>query len=400
MNPHFYRATSARFLFSLSVQSQAVLMGWQMYEFTKDPLKLGLIGLAEAIPALALALFSGYLVDRLNPLRIYQTIVWVSMISILISWSATGPTALYLAAILTGLVRSFSSPSMGALIPRLISRAELKKSAAFTALAFQFAGVVGPGLAGILLGIHGYAYPYAFCVSALVVASLTLFTLDYRHAASPQPRGPRKRILGEMLLGIRFVFNHPALLSSMSLDMFAVLFGGVTALLPVYSAEILHAGPSGLGWLRAAPAIGAMIAGVILLRRPISKGAGRKLLGAVFGFGLCILVFAVSRDYLLSWMMLALSGALDSVSMVIRGSVLQLSSPDGMRGRIASVSAIFIGSSNEIGAFESGLAARLMGTVPSVLFGGFMTLFTVVLVGVRGKALRELDLSALEKKHS
>ncbi|MBU6154266.1 MAG: MFS transporter [Bdellovibrionales bacterium] len=396
MNPHFYRATSARFLFSLSVQSQAVLMGWQMYEFTKDPLKLGLIGLTEAVPALALALFSGYLVDRLNPLRIYQAIVWVSLVSVLISWSATGPAALYLAALLTGLVRSFSSPSMGALIPRLISRAELKKSAAFTALAFQFAGVVGPGLAGILLGIRGYSYPYAFCVAALLVASLTLLTVEYQHKPAPRTDGPRKRILGEMLLGMKFVFNHPVMLSSMSLDMFAVLFGGVTALLPVYSAEILHAGPTGLGWLRAAPAIGAMIAGVILLRRPIAKGAGRKLLAAVFGFGLCILVFAVSRDYLLSWIMLAFSGALDSVSMVIRGSILQLASPDGMRGRISSVSAIFIGSSNEIGAFESGLAARLLGTVPSVLFGGGMTLLTVLVVGIRGKKLRELDLSTLE----
>jgi sugar phosphate permease len=398
MNPHFYRATSARFLFSLSVQSQAVLMGWQMYEFTHDPLKLGLIGLAEAIPALSLALFSGYLVDRLNPLRIYQTILWVSLASVLISWSATGPAALFGAAILTGLVRSFSSPSMGALIPRLISRSELKKSAAFTALAFQFAGVVGPGLAGILLGIHGYTYPYAFCVSALLVASLTLLTLEYRHPVPDQASVRKKALLGEMLLGIRFVFNHPVMLSSMSLDMFAVLFGGVTALLPVFSAEILHAGPSGLGWLRAAPAIGAMIAGVILLRRPISSGAGKKLLGAVFGFGLCILVFALSRSYALSWLMLALSGALDSVSMVIRGSILQLASPDGMRGRIASVSAIFIGSSNEIGAFESGLAARLMGTVPSVLFGGGMTLLTVLIVAIRGKRLRELDLSTYEKR--
>ncbi len=375
-------------------------MGWQMYEFTKDPLKLGLIGLTEAVPALALALFSGYMVDRLNPLRIYQAIVWVSLASVLISWNATGPAALYLAALLTGLVRSFSSPSMGALIPRLISRAELKKSAAFTALAFQFAGVVGPGLAGILLGIRGYSYPYAFCVSALLVASLTLLTVEYRHKPAAPADGPGKRILGEMLLGMKFVFNHPVMLSSMSLDMFAVLFGGVTALLPVYSAEILHAGPTGLGWLRAAPAIGAMIAGVILLRRPISKGAGKKLLAAVFGFGLCILVFAVSRDYLLSWIMLAFSGALDSISMVIRGSILQLASPDGMRGRIASVSAIFIGSSNEIGAFESGLAARLLGTVPSVLFGGGMTLLTVVLVGIRGKAIRELDLTTLERKQT
>jgi hypothetical protein len=253
-------------------------------------------------------------------------------------------------------------------------------------------------LAAVFLGISGNI-SVQIIISILSLLSVVLYWNV--KARFKQTFKPQTESIGVSLkAGITYVFKHPILLGALSLDMFAVLFGGVTALLPVYSAEILHAGPSGLGWLRAAPAIGAMIAGVILLRRPISKGAGKKLLGAVFGFGLCILVFAVSRDYLLSWMMLALSGALDSVSMVIRGSVLQLSSPDGMRGRIASVSAIFIGSSNEIGAFESGLAARLMGTVPSVLFGGFMTLFTVVLVGVRGKALRELDLSALEKKHS
>jgi MFS family permease len=399
MNPHFYRATSARFLFSVSVQAQAVLMGWQMYEFTRDPLQLGLIGLAEAVPALLLSLFSGYLVDRLNPLRIYQSVLWVSLASVLLSWSAQGPGTLFGAALLTGVVRSFSSPSMGALIPRLITREQFKKSAAFTALTFQFAGVVGPGLAGILLGIRGFGYPYALCVSSLLVASLTLLTVEYRHtkparnSGSTSPEHGSRKLFSEIFLGLRFVFRHPVLLSSMSLDMFAVLFGGVTALLPVFSAEILRVGPAGLGWLRAAPAIGAMIAGLILLRRPISKGAGKMLLGSVFGFGLCILVFAVSRDYLLSWFALACSGGLDAVSMVIRGSILQISSPDGMRGRIASVSAIFIGSSNEIGAFESGLAARILGTVPSVIFGGLMTLLTAGLVGLFGKKLRELDLS-------
>ena len=392
MNPHFYRATAARFLFSISVQAQAVLMGWQMYEFTHDPLRLGLIGLAEAIPALSLALFSGYLVDRLNPLRIYQAVVLVSLASVLISWNASGPGELFLAALLTGVVRSFSSPSMGALIPRLVSRDQFKKSAAFTALTFQFAGVVGPGLAGILLGVSGFLYPYALCVSALMVSSMTLLTVEYRHSQEPRSSVSGSRLLSEVSLGLRFVFRHPVLLSSMSLDMFAVLFGGVTALLPVFSAEILKVGPTGLGWLRAAPAMGAMVAGVLLLRRPISRAAGRKLLGSVFGFGLCILVFAISQNYLLSWAALALSGALDAVSMVVRGSIIQLSSPDGMRGRIASVSAIFIGSSNEIGAFESGLAARLMGTIPSVIFGGIMTLITVGVVSLKSKQLRELEL--------
>ncbi len=397
MNPHFFRVTAARFLFGLSVQSQAVLMGWQMYELTHDPLQLGLIGLTAALPALCLALFSGYLVDRLNPLRIYQTVILVSLVSVLIAWHASSPRELYLAALLTGIVRSFTGPAMGIIVSKVVTRENFKKSAAYTAMAFQFAGVVGPGLAGVLLGIHGYSLPYLICVSALTIASLTLMTLDYHHVPSERKKEANAGLISEVLVGLRYVFKHPLLLSSMSLDMFAVLFGGVTAMLPVFAAEVLMVGPSGLGWLRAAPAIGAMIMGGNLVRRPISKNAGKILLAAVLGFGLCILTFALSRNYLLSWIALALSGALDSISMVIRGSILQLCSPDFMRGRIAAVAAIFIGSSNEIGEFESGVAAKLMGTIHSVLFGGTMTLLTVVWVFLKSDELRKLDLSTLEK---
>jgi MFS family permease len=396
MNPNFFRATAARFLFSIAVQSQAVLMGWQMYELTRDPLMLGLIGLTEAIPALSLALFSGYLVDRFNPIRIYQAVVGVSFLSAMIAWSAERPSQLFVAAMLTGIMRSFSGPAMGSIIPRLVSREEINRSSAYTAFAFQFAGVAGPGLAGVLLGIRGYSFPYLLVTSALVIASLTLLFVDYRHVPRIAPQTSGRGFTAELLVGLRFVFRHPLLLSSMSLDMFAVLFGGVTALLPVFAAEILHAGPSGLGWLRAAPAIGAMVIGVFLIRNPISRHAGKKLLAAVFGFGICILVFGLSKNYILSWCALAVSGALDSVSMVIRGSILQLCSPEEMRGRILSVSSIFIGSSNEIGAFESGVAARLLGTVPSVLFGGGMTILTVGVVFWRAKELWKLDLSHLE----
>jgi hypothetical protein len=232
--------------------------------------------------------------------------------------------------------------------------------------------------------------------SALLVASLTLLFVDYRHVARRATVGSERGLQAELLVGLRYVFRHPLLLSSMSLDMFAVLFGGVTALLPLFAAEILQVGPSGLGWLRAAPAIGAMIIGVFLIRNPISSHAGKKLLAAVLGFGVCILIFALSRNYLVSWCALAVSGALDSVSMVVRGSILQLCSPEEMRGRILSVSSIFIGSSNEIGAFESGLAARMLGTVPSVLFGGGMTILTVGVIFWRARELWELDLSRLE----
>lgn len=391
MNPDFFKLTLARFLFSASVQSQAVLMGWQMYDRTRDPWMLGMVGLCGALPALIMAPFSGWMVDRGNPLRIYQSVILVSLASVLTAWSSETPRGLFAAAVLTGLVRSFSSPSMNAIIPQLISREDIKRSSAYTTLAFQLAGVIGPGLAGILLGLEGASLPYVFCVSSLVVASLTLWTLRFSPKRQEQNRG-------SLLSGFRFVLGHRVLLSVMSLDMFAVLFGGVTALLPVYAVEILKVGPTGLGWLRAAPAFGAMIMGALLVRFPVSAGAGRKLLASIAGFGICILVFAFSRNFLLSFGALLFSGALDSVSMVIRGAIVQLVSPEGMRGRIASVNAVFIGSSNEIGEFESGFAARALGTVPSVLFGGCMTLLTVGIVMWKCHGLRALDLSELEKK--
>ena len=389
----------SRFLFVFGVQVQAVIMGWQMYELTHDPLKLGLIGLAAALPALSMALFAGWIIDHFNPLRIYQGVVAISVGSVMIAWDAKDPNQLYLAAIMTGLVRSFASPAINSLVPRLVSREEIRKSSAFTSTAFQMANVIGPGIAGVLMGIRGYSFPYLFALSSLVLASLVLLTVEYQHAANI---GPLQKIkssrLDELLLGVRYVSKHPLLLSAMSLDMFAVLFGGVTALLPVYAAEVLMVGPQGLGWLRAAPAFGAICMGTFLIRRPIGSRAGTALLGSVLGFGLCILVFAVSKNYWLSLSVLAVSGALDSVSMVVRGAIVQLCSPENMRGRIAAVNSIFIGSSNEIGEFESGVSAKILGTVPSVLFGGAMTLLTVGIVFWKAKTLRSLDLRQLSDK--
>lgn len=399
MNNNFYWLVSARFLFVLGVQVQAVLMGWQMYDLTKDPMQLGLIGLTAAIPALSLALFAGWLVDRFNPIRFYQCTIIVSAISMLISWHATTAYHLYLAAFITGLARSFTGPSINSVIPRIVTRDELKRSSAWTTTAFKSATVIGPGLAGVLLAIRGYDYPYMLAVGALLMASVSVIMTKYRHVSAPEARkiesGKKEKFVEELLEGSRYVFKHPLLLSALSLDMFAVLFGGVTALLPIYAAEILNAGPRGLGLLRAAPAAGAILMSVYLIRKPISGNAGRKLLWSVLGFGLCILVFGVSRDLYLSMAALALSGALDSVSMVVRGAIVQLCSPEHMRGRIAAVNSIFIGSSNEIGEFESGLAATYLGTVPSVIFGGSMTLLTVGIVYWKAKALRNLDLSKI-----
>lgn len=391
MTRNFYWLVVTRFLFVMGVQIQAVLMGWQMYDLSHDPLQLGLIGLAEAIPALSLALVAGWLVDQFNPFRFYQATLFVSFISMWISSRADSPRELFYAAILTGIARSFTGPATNSIVPRLVDRNELKRSAAFTTIAFKAGTVLGPALAGVLLAVQGYILPYRLAQFCLILGSIGLLFIDYSHQKVARVKNPS--LLPELLMGVKFVFKHPLLLSVMSLDMFAVLFGGVVAMLPIYAAEVLQMGPEGLGWLRASPAFGAIFMSLYLIRKPITKHAGAALLWSVFGFGICILVFGISKNFWLSFAALALSGALDSVSMVIRGAIVQLCSPEVMRGRIAAVNSIFIGSSNEIGQFESGVAAKLLGTIPSVMFGGSMTIITVFIVFLRSKRLRSLNLN-------
>jgi hypothetical protein len=263
----------------------------------------------------------------------------------------------------------------------------------------KLAYVTGPAAAGLLLGWVGAGTAYAVGLVFFVLAVGCLGFMRYDHAPY-RTIGPRSRpFAAELFAGLRFVFDEPVLLAVLSLDMFAVLFGGVTAILPMVSEEVLHAGPQGLGFLRASPAIGALGMSLWLVRNPVNRGAGKLLLRVVAGFGLCILAFGASRNLFLSCLLLCASGALDGVSMVIRGSIVQLLSPEAMRGRIASVNSIFIGSSNEIGAFESGVAARLLGLVPSVFFGGAMTLLTVMLIGRKVPALQRVDLDQIGRKN-
>ncbi len=393
MNRKFYWFVVARFLFVMATQIQAVLMGWQMYDISHDPLQLGLIGLAEAVPALSLAIFAGWLVDRFNPFRFYQVTLLVSFVSIVISSLAHQTHYLFYAAILTGIARSFTGPAANSIIPRIVTREELKRSSAFTTIAFKAGTVLGPGIAGVLLAVQGYILPYRVAQVSLILGSISLLFIEYSHQKPLKVKNPS--LLPELLMGVKFVMKHPLLLSVMSLDMFAVLFGGVVAMLPIYAVEVLHMGPEGLGWLRAAPAFGAIFTSLYLIKNPVSKHAGPALLWSVFGFGICVIVFGISKNFWLSFAALALSGALDSVSMVIRGAIVQLCSPEAMRGRIAAVNSIFIGSSNEIGQFESGVAAKLLGTVNSVLFGGTMTLVTVGIVFFRFKELRKLNLDEI-----
>jgi MFS family permease len=384
----FYLTVFARFALSFSVELQATLMGWQMYEFTNDPLQLGLVGLAEGLPALCLALFAGYLVDRGDPKKIYFGVLLISTLSLFLSWFAKNPSHLFLAAIMTGLVRSFASPALQTVFPRLVTKEKLKETNAWTTGAYKLATISGPAVGGTLLALKGKDAPYAlaFFVLSLAILSFPKVKVPKAHlspstsASTGNSSVKKPSLLDEMLVGLKFVYREKFLFSSLCLDMFAVLFGGATAILPMFAKDVLDLGPQGLGILRASPAVGALIMSIILIRRPFIRQEGKTLFWVVFGFGVTTLLFALSRNVWLCSLFLGIGGALDSISMVIRGALVQTLSPDHMRGRIASVNSIFIGSSNEIGAFESGVAARVFGLIPSLHFGGVMTILTVLTV--------------------
>jgi MFS family permease len=400
----FKKIMTARFFFTLAVQMQAIILGWRMYELTKNPLYLGLIGLAEAIPALSLALFAGYIVDRSRPLVIYRRLVFVSLTSGLLmlvsQYEGMGLTPekqvplLFLSSFLTGCARAFSQPSMYSIVPKLLPRALLPRSSAWMSSAMQTARMSGPALGGLLYGFLGVSGTSSVVCLFLIITSLVLASVGFNPPANV-PTGTSS-VKEDLLSGAHFVLKHPILFPALTLDMVSVLFGGVTALLPIYAAEILFVGPEGLGLLRAAPAIGAFLMSAYLIRSEIKKKAGIKLLWAVVGFGVSIFVFAISENYQLSLFALIASGAFDSVSMVIRTSAVQLSSPDHMRGRISAVNTIFIGSSNELGEFESGLAAKLLGTVPAAVFGSVVCLMTVAGAALLSPKLRRLDLEEME----
>lgn len=400
----FKKLLCARFLFTFAVQMQAVVLGWRIYELLQDPLYLGMIGLAEAVPALGLALYAGYLIDRSRPLIVYRRVMYVSFVSGLVVlcehlFASELPLnyqvgLLYSASFLTGLARSFGQPAMFATIPRLVERRLLMRASAMSSSAMQVARIGGPAFGGLVFGFYG-AVASSTIVCLLLLIGSSLIILIQKKVPAPARSTQHSSITEELLSGGRFVFKHPILFPALSLDMLSVLFGGVTALLPIFASDILMVGPKGLGTLRAAPAIGAAIMSIFLSGNDRMR-TGAWLLSSVAGFGLCILIFGASRDFYVSLVALALSGAFDSISMVIRSAAVQLSSPDHMRGKISAVNSIFIGSSNELGELESGIAAKLLGTVPAVYFGGIVCLCTVGFVTYLCPQLRNLDLKKLE----
>lgn len=400
----FQRLVAARTLYTFASQMQAVLIGWMVYATTHSATALGLVGLAEAIPALSLALTAGDTVDRGRPLTIYRRALTATTVSSALLLAALHASralpepvllaALYGTSFVTGLARAYFNPCIFVLVPRMVPTDLLPKSAAAMSATMQLARVLGPALGGLAFGLLG---PNA-TIDAVCVLLLLAQASIWDAVAPPVPPAPPKSqdapttARQRLLEGLAFVWREPALLASLTLDMVSVLFGGVTAVLPIFAEQVLHVGGVGLGLLRAAPAVGSMLVALVLARIDIRGQAGPALLVAVAGFGLCILGFAASHSMVLSCVLLALSGAFDGVSMMVRTLIVQLRSPDAMRGRISAVNSMFVGSSNEIGELESGLSAAHLGLIPSVVMGGAVCMATVGLAALCSPTLRRLSL--------
>jgi predicted MFS family arabinose efflux permease len=385
------------------VQNTAV--GYQMYRLTGDPLSLGMVGLAEAVPFIGLALGGGLVADRVDRRRIALAALSVMCLAALgLLGLARQETTLRLRAVrvaiygliaVGGVCRSFLQPARIALAAQLAPPDLHAQAVAWRTGLFQLASVVGPALGGLVCASAGV--PGAYALSAGLLVLTILFIAQVRTPVAPA-RAPARSLLHSLHEGISFLRADGVLLPAILLDLFAVLFGGAVALLPVFASDILHVGARGFGLMRAAPAAGALLASAVMVLRPPLRRAGRAMLVSVAGFGVAVIVFALSRSFALSLLMLAVSGGLDMVSVLVRSTLMQVRVPEHMLGRVASINQIFIGSSNEIGAFESGVAARLLGTVPAVVFGGAVTLVVVAVAAWRAPELRRLGPLVPEQK--
>lgn len=384
----------------LSYQMVAVTVGWHIYEITRDPWSLGLVGLAEVIPFFCVAPFSGYLVDHLPRRKLGAAACLVLAVNAavlaLVAADVIPSHALwpiYAAIAVGGIGRSFIGPVHNALFARVLRREQFVRGASIGSVVFQTGLVMGPAIGGVLIAVIGKSFTYALATAFALGAAAALLWMPVTEPALPQQRGP---IFASIAEGLRFVFGHQLLLAALALDMFAVLLGGAISLAPAFIKEILHAGPEALGILRAAPALGSVAVAIWLSRHPLQAGAGRILLLAVSGFGLCMIGFGLSTALWLSALFLLLSGVCDGVSVVVRSTIMQLTTPDEMRGRVSSVNSLFVSSSNELGAFYAGSMARLLGLVHAVVLGGFATLGVAAATSKLAPRLRRLDLRELQ----
>lgn len=394
-------------MFTLAMQVQFVVISWQVYQLTKDYLSLGLLGLAEAIPAVGLALYGGHVADRYDRRKIMiilmtlQVLTSIALLFINFSVEHAPPGSVsalpfYAVMFLIGLLRGFYSPAQFSLMTQVVPREAYANSSAWNSTFWHIAVVAGSAGGGLMLGFLGKDVTYGFVIAALLLALIQVI----RISSQPVQHKIKEEGIGESIRkGLRFVFGNQMIFGAMLLDLIAVLFGGATAMLPVFASEVLHVGEKGFGFLRAAPFIGSVLMALYMTKHPPLKNAGKKLFICVSAFSVCMIFFALSESFYLSLFILALSGAFDNVSVVIRSTILQVFTPDDMRGRVSSVSTMFISSSNEIGAFESGFAAKIMGLIPSVVFGGGIALGSVFTCVLALPKLRKLELDKELEKH-
>lgn len=398
--PEFKNLVLGRFTFIMALRMMVTLVGWWIYELTNNPFAIGLIGLSEVIPAVSMALYAGHVIDNSEKRRmLLRGVFSYTCIASLLLFLSTSFTRvqldnheiailIYVLIFCTGIIRAFTGPVFSAILAAVVPRNLLQNATTWSQGSWLAASVTGHATGGFLIAFIGITGTLIVICSLLVIALLVLTQLKPK----PSMQVPGEKKTWESVKeGLRFVFKTKELLGAFSLDMFAVLFGGAVAMVPVYARDILKIGPVGYGWLNAAIDIGAICSVIIFTFYPMKRAQGKKLLFAVAGFGVCIILFAVSKWFILSFTALLIAGMLDGISVVIRGTVMQLKTPDHMRGRVSSVGSMFINSSNELGQFESGVAAKLLGVVPSVVFGGCMTLLVVVITWIKAPTLRKFE---------
>lgn len=398
--PEYRNLMTGRFLFIMGLRMMGTLVGWWIYELTNDPFAIGLIGLSEVIPAVSLSLYAGHIIDisekrklLLRGVSLYFTCA-VFLLLLSTSYSAAQLSThwiaftIYVIIFFTGIIRAFTGPTFGTMVASIVPRALLQNATTWNQGIWLSASVTGHATVGFLIALLGNTGSLAVICFLVAIG----FLLMYQIKPKPSLNEPgEKKTLDSVKEGLKFVFKTKEVLGALSLDLFAVLFGGAVAMIPVFAKDILKTGPIGFGWLNAASDMGSILIVIILTLFPLKRQQGKKLLFAVAGFGICIIIFAFSTLFWLSFAVLMLSGMLDGISVVIRGTILQLKTPDHMRGRVMSVNSMFINSSNELGQFESGVAAKLMGVVPSVAFGGCMTLLVVITTWFKAPSLRKMQ---------
>lgn len=392
-----------RFFLTFAYQIQAVVIGWHIFKLTKDELSLGLIGLAEAIPALSFALYGGYVADKSEKTKMLKYILAAMFFSSLVIFLVTLPAyssrisesatvwVMYSMIFTIGIARGFMGPTVFSIMAQIIPREHYANSSTWNSTGWQIASVGGPAFGGLIYAYYGVSVTF-FLILVFIALS---FGCTFFLKKQPPQFIPKENIYKSLSEGIRFVFGSRMMLGAMSLDLLSVFFGGAVALIPVVASEVLNVGPEQYGIMRAAPAVGAVLTMLIMARHSPMNKPWRNLLFAVTGFGISIICYGLSTSFYLTLVFLFFEGVFDSISVVIRSTIMQLLTPENMRGRVSSVNSMFIGSSNELGAFESGLTAKLMGTVPAIVFGGSMTLFIVTLTWLKTKKLVPLGLKEI-----